>query len=73
MSQSILERMPIIGSLGNNPRNPIIMKPADHDELPTAGREPAICELICLNCGDGLRFDDQQCSTCGERNLRYRA
>jgi len=41
------------------------------DELPTAGREPAICELTCTNCGDGLRFDQQQCDTCGERNLRF--
>ena len=21
------------------------------------GRQPAICELTCPNCGDGLRFD----------------
>lgn len=37
------------------------------------GREPAICELRCANCGDGLRFDMQQCETCGEMNPRYRA
>ena len=35
------------------------------------GRQPAICELTCPNCGDGLRFDQEQCATCGERNPRY--
>ena len=45
----------------------------ERDELPTAGREAAICELICPNCGDGLRFDQGQCETCGEMNPRYRA
>lgn len=34
------------------------------------GREPAICELRCLNCGDGLRFDQRQCETCGENSPR---
>ena len=24
------------------------------------GRQPAICELTCANCGDGLRFDSHQ-------------
>ena len=37
------------------------------------GRQPAICELTCPNCGDGIRFDSQQCATCGERNPRYGA
>ena len=36
------------------------------------GREPAICELRCANCGDGLRFDMRACGTCGEANPRYR-
>lgn len=35
------------------------------------GREPAICELRCLNCGDGLRFDQWQCETCGENSPRF--
>jgi hypothetical protein len=37
-----------------------------------SGREPAICELRCDNCGDGLRFDQRQCSTCGETSPRFR-
>ena len=37
------------------------------------GRQPAICELTCANCGDGLRFDSQQCETCGAGNPRYGA
>ena len=41
------------------------------DVLPQSGRQLAICELVCVNCGDGLRFDQQQCETCGERNQRY--
>ena len=36
-----------------------------------SGREPAICELICVHCGDGMRFDQQQCETCGERSPRF--
>lgn len=35
------------------------------------GREAAICELRCLNCGDGLRFDQRDCITCGETNPRF--
>jgi hypothetical protein len=35
------------------------------------GREPAICELRCENCGDGLRFDQRQCETCGADNPRF--
>lgn len=37
------------------------------------GREPAICELRCANCGDGMRFDMPRCGTCGEPNPRYTA
>lgn len=37
------------------------------------GRESAICELRCENCGDGLKFDQFRCLTCGEANPRYRA
>ena len=37
------------------------------------GRQPAICELTCPNCGDGLRFDQRQCETCGAGNPRYAA
>jgi hypothetical protein len=44
----------------------------ERDELPTSGRESAICELTCRNCGDGLRFDQRQCETCGEINPRFR-
>ena len=36
------------------------------------GREPAICELRCENCGDGLRFDMRSCETCGEPSPKYR-
>lgn len=43
------------------------------DEQKLHGREAAICELRCANCNDGLRFDEQQCATCGEKNPRYRA
>ena len=44
---------------------------SDCDILTQAGREPAICELTCENCGDGMRFDQKQCQTCGELNRRY--
>ena len=37
------------------------------------GRQPAIWELTCANCGDGLRFDQRQCETCGAGNPRYAA
>lgn len=37
-----------------------------------SGREPAICELRCDNCGDGMRFDQKACATCGDTNPRYR-
>lgn len=46
---------------------------SDCDLLTQAGKEPAICELQCGNCGDGLRYDQHRCATCGEVNLRYRA
>ncbi len=36
------------------------------------GREPAICELRCDNCGDGVRFDQHLCATCGNLNPRFR-
>lgn len=42
------------------------------DVLPQAGHEGAICETLCWNCGDGMRFDQQQCNTCGETPVRYR-
>ena len=45
---------------------------SDIDFLTQAGREPAICELRCGNCGDGLRFDQYACAICGEVNLRFR-
>ena len=35
------------------------------------GREPAICELRCTNCGDGLRFDQYSCDTCGQVSQRF--
>ena len=35
------------------------------------GREPAICELTCPNCADGMRFDQLRCETCGHNNPRY--
>ena len=35
------------------------------------GREPAICELRCLNCGDGMVYDQRACLTCGEANPRF--
>lgn len=41
------------------------------DNMPEAGRVPSICELTCRNCGDGLRFDQRQCSTCGDFSPRY--
>lgn len=44
---------------------------SDCDFLTGAGREPAIAELRCGNCGDGLRFDQHACSTCGQVNLRF--
>jgi len=40
-------------------------------ELLESGREPAICELTCPNCGDGMKFDQFRCATCGTLNLRY--
>lgn len=43
----------------------------DIDALPTHGRQPAICELTCANCGDGLRFDQFRCMTCGTHNPRF--
>lgn len=36
------------------------------------GREPAICELRCDNCGEGIKFDDPTCITCGLTNPRFR-
>ena len=45
----------------------------ERDELPTDGREPAYMELFCPHCGDGMKFDQRQCETCGEMNPRYRA
>lgn len=45
---------------------------SERDLLPTAGRESAICELRCQNCGDGLRFDQRQCATCGNWSPRFR-
>lgn len=44
---------------------------SDCDFITKAGREPAICELRCANCGDGLRFDQKQCATCGDPNPRF--
>lgn len=41
------------------------------DELPKSGREPAICELRCPECADGIRFDQKSCDTCGWMNPRY--
>ena len=80
MSTSTIERMPILGSLGHNPRNPLIIKPLDPALVAAErvteqghGRQPAICELTCPNCGDGLRFDQRQCETCGAGNPRYGA
>lgn len=44
---------------------------SDCDFVTGAGREPAVCELRCENCGDGLRYDQKQCATCGEPNPRF--
>ena len=44
---------------------------SDCDILTGSGREPAICELRCASCGDGMRYDQRQCATCGEINPRY--
>lgn len=44
---------------------------SDLDFLTQAGKEPAICELRCENCGDGMRFDQLQCATCESLNPRY--
>ena len=44
---------------------------SDCDFVTGAGREPAICELRCANCGDGMVFDQQQCATCGQRSPRF--
>ena len=41
------------------------------DFLTGSGREPAIAELRCAACSDGMRFDQLQCATCGELNPRY--
>jgi hypothetical protein len=45
----------------------------DRDELPASGREAAICELVCRNCGDGVSFQQTRCMTCGELSPRYQA
>lgn len=44
---------------------------SDIDFLTQSGREPAICELRCENCDDGMKFDQLQCATCGTLNPRY--
>jgi uncharacterized OB-fold protein len=44
---------------------------SDRDFLTGSGREPAICELRCENCGDGLRYDQNRCATCGYLNPRF--
>jgi hypothetical protein len=46
---------------------------SDRDFVTGSGREPAICELRCSNCGDGLRQDQKQCATCGEWSPRFAA
>ena len=50
----------------NQPTVCAVMLTADRPEL-------ARRELRCIVCGDGMRFDQQQCDTCGEMNPRYRA
>lgn len=80
MSQSILERTTdrireswprVVKAMGT--LDPALKRAAERVTEQGHGRQPAICELTCQNCGDGLRFDQEQCSTCGERNLRYAA
>lgn len=44
---------------------------SDCDFLTGSGREPAICELHCRECGDGMKQDQKQCATCGTINPRY--
>ena len=44
---------------------------SDCDFLTGSGREPAVCELRCSHCGDGMRYDQRQCATCGDVNPRY--
>lgn len=44
---------------------------SDIDFLTQAGREPAICELFCPKCSEGMKYDQLQCATCGELNPRY--
>lgn len=41
------------------------------DNLKQDGREPAICELRCSSCGDGLGFSQKQCQTCGDFSPRF--
>ena len=53
--------------------DPELLKAAERVTEQGHGRQPAICELTCPNCGDGLRFDSQQCETCGAGNPRYAA
>ena len=43
------------------------------DELSTISHDTAICELLCPNCGDGMKFDQFRCETGGDRNPRYRS
>ncbi len=80
MSQSILERTnerfreawPEISN-AMQVLDPALVAAAERVMEQGHGKQAAICELTCANCGDGLRFDQQQCDTCGEFNLRYRA
>ena len=46
------------------------MKRSVRNELPLHGREPAICELTCDNCGTGMRFDQDDCLVCGLTSTR---
>ena len=45
---------------------------SDCDLLGGSGRESALCELRCGNCGEGMKYDQQRCVKCGEVNLRFR-
>lgn len=45
----------------------------ERDELLDTGREPAICELRCPECGDGIAFNQRQCQTCGWMSPRVLA
>ena len=45
--------------------------PIEVDLLPQCGREAAICELDCSNCGYGMKFDDECCPVCSVLNQRY--